>query len=149
MSRIALGVGAFLCITAFVIYPDPSPRVDASDLACTVTFGLSTQAVPNKPSEGSGVVTCDDGPSLRVHIAARGTGLDDATSMVGGASGTFTRVYSVAEVLGTFTDADVARTGTDDAQILSKDRVTLTLSGGNGHADLGSGVSEFVLTRAR
>src|SRR5579859_2762944 len=35
------------------------------------------------------------------------------------------------------------------AQIPSKGRVTLTLSGGNGHLDLGSGVSEFVLTRAR
>jgi len=147
MSRVALGVAAFLGVTAFVIYPDPAPAIDGGDFACTMQFGLSKSVQSGSRSEGSGIVRCDGRATLRVDIVASGAHLHDATSVVDGASGTFTRVHNVAELFGSFTDTDVARVDGDTAQILHKGGVTLTLSGGNEHVDLGSGVSELVLTR--
>ena len=146
MSRIALGFGLILGAFAFAIYPDPAPA--AKDLACTMQFGLSTWVAPGKPSEGSGVVDCGGGATLRVRIVARGARLHDATSHVDGASGIFTGIRSVGEIPGAYTDADAGR-ATDDAQILSKGRATLALTGGNAHLDLGTGLGEVVLTRSR
>lgn len=149
MSRIALGVGVMLGVTAFAIYPDPAPAVDARDLACTMKFDLSTWAVPDKPSEGSGIVTCESGATLRVRIVAKGAHLHDATSMVDGASGAFTGVRRITDILGAYADADTERAVTEDAQILSKGSVMLAIAGGNKHVDLGTGLGEFIVTPSR
>jgi len=149
MSRIALGFGTFLGVVAFMIYPDPAPAGDAGVLGCTIKFGLSTWAVPGKKFEGSGVVDCENGATLRVRIVANGARLRYATSMVDDASGTFTGVHSVTEILGTYTDADKERAATDEAQILSKGSVMLALTGGNENIDLGAGLGEFILTRSQ
>lgn len=149
MSRIALSVGAFLGVTAFVIYPeDPSRRIDPGNLACTMKFGLSTWTQANKPSEGSGVVSCESGATLAVRIVATGSRLHETTSTVAGAAGTFSRLHSVAEVFGSFTRADYGPAADEHTQVLRKGRVTLTLCGGNERCELGTGLSEFVLTRA-
>jgi len=129
MSRIALGVAVFLAVTTFVIYPPP-PTIHPNDLVCTMTFDLSTWFVPSKSSERRGVVDCGDGATLRVRIVTSGARPHDATSMVDGASGTFTSVHSVAEFLGSLADADAERALADDAQVPSKGSETLTLSGG-------------------
>jgi len=148
MSHIALGVAAFLAVTAFVIYPRP-PEVNSNDLSCTMTFDLSTSTTSRNSTGDRGVVYWGDCATLRVSIVASHTRLNDAAPTTDDAQGAFINGHSIAEILGTFTVDDAQHTDTNDAQVLSKSRVTFTPSGSKDYPALDTGPSEFLLSRGR
>jgi|SRR5579859_5751050 len=145
MSRIALGAAVFLGVTAFVIYPRP-PQAHSRNVACTMTFDLSTSTMSRKSMESSGVVYWGDCATLRVSIVASQTRLHDA---VPPADGAITNAHSIGEMLGTFTVADAEQADTPAAPFLSKRRATLAPSSGKDDAALDTGPSEFLLSRGR
>ena len=111
-------------------------------------FSLSGWSVLSRHSEGSGIVTCENGGLLRVRIAATGAGLASGKAHIDGATGVFTDVHSVREIFGAYTEAAGSERGlSGNAQVLSKGGIFLSLSGRAAGIDLGLGVGEFVLTR--
>lgn len=151
VSYAAFIAGTLLGIGAFVIYPDEPKSQRPPDLVCTLRFSLSAWSFIGKHSEGSGVVTCVGGETARVRIVARGAGLSSGNSHVDGASGKFTDVHDLAEILGTYTDDTACRQTArcPDAQVLRNGDVLLALSGSNKDVDLTMGLGEFTLTRGR
>ena len=119
------------------------------DLDCKLKFSLSTWSAIYKHSEGSGVVTCDNGESMHVRIVAKGVGVTVGKSRVDGGTGRFSDVYSLGDVFGSYAQAEahagVVKSGT--AQVLTKGEVSLALAGAGEGVDLGIDIGEFTLSR--
>ena len=148
MSRTAT-LAALVLACAFFTCPRSAGAAGAPDLGCSLRFSLSTWSTLQRHSEGSGIVTCENGDVLRVRIVATGAGLASSQSFVDGGSGTFADVHSLGEIFGVYAEAtEGARVRTSAAQVLSKGPVSLALAGRGHGVDLGVGISEFILTRS-
>lgn len=123
----------------------------SAELDCKLQFSLSTWSAVYKHSEGSGIVTCEDGKSMRVNIVAKGVGLTVGKSHVDGGTGRFSDVHRLTDVFGSYAQAEahagMVKSGT--AQVLTKGPVSLALAGAGEGVDLGIDVGEFTLTRAK
>ena len=147
-------IRALLAITTIALGSSAayaSSSRDSRDLDCKLQFSLSTWSAIFKHSEGSGVVTCEDGKSMRVRIVAKGVGLTVGKSRVDGGTGRFSDVHRLTDVFGSYAQAEahagMVKSGT--AQVLTKGEVSLALAGAGEGVDLGIDVGEFTLTRAR
>jgi len=139
----ALGTVAF--------YPGHARAESSAELDCKLQFSLSTWSVIYKHSEGSGIVTCENGKSMRVTIAAKGAGLTVGKSHVDNGTGRFSDIHSISDVLGDYAQAEahagVVKSGT--AQVLTKGTVSLALAGNGEGVDLGVDIGKFTLTHAK
>ena len=122
-----------------------------AELDCKMHFSLTTWSAIYKHAEGSGVVKCENGSSMRVNITTKGAGLTVGKSHIDNGTGTFSDVHSIDDVLGSYAQGEahvgVVKSGT--AQLLTKGTVSLALAGSGEGVDIGIDVGEFVLTRAR
>ena len=143
-------LSALIAVATIAVYPGAA-RAEKADLDCKLQFSLSTWSAIYKHSEGSGVVTCDNGKSMRVNIVAKGAGLTVGKSHIDGGTGRFSDVYQLTDVFGSYAQAEahagVVKSGT--AQVLTKGPVSLALAGTGQGVDLGIDVGEFTLTRAK
>jgi len=146
ITRIA---SALIALGTIAVYPGLARADNSADLDCKLKFSLSTWSAIYKHSEGSGTVTCEDGKSMRVNIAARGAGLTVGKSHVDSGTGRFSDVHRMSDVLGSYAQAEahagVVKSGT--AQVLTKGTVSLALAGAGEGVDLGIDVGEFTLSR--
>ena len=149
MKRIARITSALIALGTIAVYPGYARADNSADLDCKLKFSLSTWSAIYKHSEGNGTVTCEDGKSMRVNIAARGAGLTVGKSHVDGGTGRFSDVHRMSDVLGSYAQAEahagVVKSGT--AQVLTKGSVSLALAGAGEGVDLGIDVGEFTLSR--
>jgi hypothetical protein len=122
-----------------------------AELDCKMHFSLTTWSAIYKHAEGSGVVKCENGSSMRVNITTKGAGLTVGKSHIDNGTGTFSDVHSIDDVLGSYAQGEahigVVKSGT--AQLLTKGTVSLALAGSGEGVDIGVDVGEFVLTRAK
>jgi len=122
-----------------------------ADLDCKLRFSLSTWSAIYKHSEGTGVVTCENGASIPVKIEAKGIGLTAGKSRIDNGTGRFTDVRTIADVLGKYAQgeahAGVVKSGS--AQVLTKGTVSLALAGAGEGIDIGIDVGEFNLMPAK
>jgi len=143
-------LGALVAVSIVGFYPANAKSASA-ELDCKLQFSLTTWSAIYKHSEGSGIVTCENGKSMRVSIAAKGVGLTVGKSHVDGGTGRFSDVHQLSDVFGSYAQAEahagVVKSGT--AQVLTKGAVSLALAGSGEGVDLGVDVGEFTLTRAR
>ena len=143
-------LSAFVAVASMAAFGGAAIAKPA-ELDCKLQFSLSTWSAIYKHSEGSGVVTCDDGKSMRVSIVAKGVGLTVGKSHVDGGTGRFSDVHKMTDVFGSYAQAEahagVVKSGT--AQVLTKGPVSLALAGAGEGVDLGIDVGEFTLTRAK
>jgi hypothetical protein len=147
-------LSALVAVTAIALYPGAAHAAHtekSGDLDCKLQFSLSTWSAIFKHSEGSGVVTCENGNSMRVSIAAKGVGLTVGKSHIDGGTGRFSDVHQLTDVFGSYAQAEahagVVKSGT--AQVLTKGEVSLALAGTGEGVDLGVDIGEFTLTRAK
>lgn len=149
MKRTLITASALVAFTAIALCPSQSRAEHSADLDCKLKFSLSTWSVIYKHSEGSGIVTCENGKSMRVRIVAKGAGLTVGKSHVDGGTGRFSDVHGMSEILGSYAQAEahagVVKSGT--AQVLTKGTVSLALAGAGEGVDLGIDVGEFTLSR--
>lgn len=122
-----------------------------ANLDCKMKFSLTGWSAIYKHAEGSGVVTCENGQSMRVHLEAKGGGLTVGKSHIDNGTGHFTDVHSIGEVLGNYAEgeahAGIVKSGT--AQVLTKGTVSLALAGAGEGVDIGIAVGELKLTPAQ
>ncbi|MFK2932702.1 hypothetical protein ISP14_18140 [Dyella agri] len=133
------------------VHPGLARAQHPADLGCKMQFSLSTWSLIYKQSEGHGLVTCNNGQSMHVKIVARGGGLTVGKSHIDDGTGRFTDVHSISEILGHYGDAEVhAGAGkASEAQVLTKGKVSLALSGTGEGIDLGVDIGEVTLSRAK
>lgn len=119
----------------------------ARDISCRMTYSLKGWSLFYQTARGSGVVTCDNGQSLRVSIETKGGGLTIGKSEIRDGRGRFAGVRDIREVLGAYATAE-AHAGvvrSSAAQVLVKGNVTLALAGTGEGWDLGIAFGKFVI----
>jgi len=149
MNRFLSTAGALALVSSIGVHS--AHATSSAQLDCKLTFSLSTWSAIYKHAEGAGVVSCENGRSMRVKISAKGAGLTVGKSHVDKGTGRFSDVHQIGEVLGSYAEAEAhagaVKSGT--AQVLTKGTVSLALAGAGEGVDLGIDVGEFTLTRIR
>lgn len=151
MTSTTMRLGALLAIGTIALGCSAAYASGSADLDCKLKFSLSTWSAIYKHSEGSGIVTCEDGKSMHVRIVAKGVGITVGKSHVDGGTGRFSDVHRLTDVFGSYAQAEAhagaVKSGT--AQVLTKGEVSLALAGAGEGVDLGIDVGELTLTRSR
>ncbi|MGN6313126.1 MAG: hypothetical protein ACTHMO_05115 [Rhodanobacteraceae bacterium] len=121
-----------------------------ADLDCKMSFSVSGWSAIYKRADGHGVVTCENGESMPVHIRVRGGGLTAGKWRIDNGSGTFTDVHRITDVLGDYAqgEANIGAVKAGTAQVLTKGTVSLALAGVGQGIDLGLSGAKFTISRA-
>jgi hypothetical protein len=124
-------------------------RAAEANLDCKLKFSLTGWSAIYKHAEGSGVVTCENGQTMRVKLEAKGGGLTVGKSHIDNGTGHFTDVHNIGEVLGSYAEgeahAGIVKSGT--AQVLTKGTVSLALAGAGEGVDIGIAVGDLKITQ--
>lgn len=119
----------------------------AGPITCKLSFNLSGWSIFYKTASGSGVVSCDNGQTMPVHIRAKGGGLTVGKSRIENGSGEFSGVYTINDVLGTYasSEAHAGASKSAKAMAMTKGSVSLALAGKGQGWDLGIAFGKFVI----
>lgn len=144
----ALLGAALLGVVALAVAPHVSAQ--QADLDCKMSFSVSGWSAIYKRADGHGVVTCENGESMPVHIRVRGGGLTAGKWRIDNGSGTFTDVHRITDVLGDYAqgEANIGAVKAGTAQVLTKGTVSLALAGVGQGIDLGLSGAKFTISRA-
>lgn len=136
-SLFAGAMGAFLVL----------PAQAAGQVDCRLDFSVSGWSVFYKTSSGTGTVSCDNGQKLAVKITAKGGGLSFGKSRIDNGVGEFSGITDIREVLGTYAtvEAHAGAVKSSKAQVMTKDDVSLALSGTGEGWDIGVAFGNFVI----
>jgi hypothetical protein len=123
---------------------------DTAELDCKLKFSLTGWSLIYKHSEGTGVVSCANGKSMRVNVEAHGGGITVGKSHIDNGTGKFTDVRKIEDVLGTYAqgDASLGAVKSGTAQVLTKGTVSLALAGAGEGVDIGVSIGGFSITPA-
>jgi hypothetical protein len=118
---------------------------------CRMKYDLKGWSVFYKTAKGSGVITCDNGQSMKVRLEAKGGGISFGKSEIIGGTGRFTEVRGIEELLGSYvqSEAHAGAGKSADAQALTKGEVSLSLAGTGRGVDVGFAFGKFTIQRAR
>ncbi|GAB3362249.1 hypothetical protein GCM10027431_00160 [Lysobacter rhizosphaerae] len=124
-----------------------TPAFASGPITCTLSFDLAGWSVFYETATGSGLVSCDDGQTLPVHIRAKGGGLTVGKSRIEGGHGEFSGVYTIKDVLGTYASSEVhaGASRSAKAMAMTKGSVSMTLAGKGKGWDLGVAFGKFVI----
>ncbi len=118
---------------------------------CDMSFNLKGWSAIYKHSEGTGVITCNNGKSYPVTIVANGGGLTVGKSQIDSGKGKFSDVTDVSELFGSYAQGDASagavKSGT--AQVMTKGTVSLALAGAGEGVELGISFGKFTINRAK
>ena len=123
----------------------------AAELDCKMTFNLKGWSAIYKHSSGNGVVTCNNGQSMRIKITANGGGLTAGKTRIDNGTGKFSDVHNINDVLGAYVqgEATAAAGKSGTAQVLTKGTVSLALAGTGEGIALGVSVGRFEISKAK
>lgn len=130
-----------------------SARANAAqaNLDCKLRFSLTGWSAIYKHAQGSGVVTCENGRSMRVAIEAKGGGLTAGKWRIDDGAGRFSDVHAIDDVLGSYVDGEahigVVKSGA--VHLLTKGTVSLALAGAGHGVDIGIDIGKFNLKRVK
>jgi len=120
-----------------------------ADLDCKLHYSLHGWSLVYKHTTGDGTVTCSNGQTMRVHVAAKAIGITAGKWRIDNGTGSFTDVHNIHDVLGDYAQASanagVVKSG--EAQVLSKGPVSLALAGNGEGVNLGVDVGKFTISR--
>lgn len=135
---------------ALAIAATPTASAGGANLDCKLRYDLHGWSLIYKHTTGTGTVTCENGQSMRVNVAAKAVGITAGKWRIDNGKGTFTDVHTISDVLGDYAQASanagVVKSG--EAQVLTKGPVSLALGGGGEGVNLGVDVGKFSITRA-
>ena len=100
-------------------------------------------------ADGTGTITCNNGQTVAVKLAARGGGLTAGKSTIRDGTGDFSGVQSIDDLFGNYVSAE-AHAGavkSSKAQAMTKGEVSLALAGVGEGWDLGIAFGKFSIKR--
>lgn len=118
--------------------------------SCKMDFTLTGWSVFYKSASGQGTVTCDNGQTMDVVLDAVGGGLTFGAYKINDGHGNFTGVSDISQILGSYAKA-TAHAGavkSSHAAVMTKNNVTLTLTGTGNGWNIGVGFEGFQIKRA-
>lgn len=123
------------------------PAWASGPITCKLSFNLSGWSIFYKTATGNGMVTCDNGQSMPVHISAKGGGLTVGKSKIENGTGEFSGVFTINDVLGTYASSEAHAGASKSAQAMAmtKGSVSLALAGKGTGWDLGVAFGKFVI----
>ena len=139
----------FLSVLALVGSFNIGGTAQAADLECRLKFTMSGWSAFYKRADGTGTITCKNGQSMAVKLAARGGGLSAGKSTIRDGHGEFAGVHNIEDVLGSYASAE-AHAGavkSTKAQVVTKGEVTLALTGTGRGWDLGVAFGKLTIKR--
>src|SRR5262245_54938506 len=92
----------FLLALALVGCSTLGSTAQAADVSCKLKFTMSGWSAFYKRADGTGTVTCNNGQSMAVKLAARGGGLTAGKSTIRDGVGDFSGVQTINDVLGSY-----------------------------------------------
>ena len=140
----------FLSVLALVGSFNIGGTAQAADLECRLKFTMSGWSAFYKRADGTGTITCKNGQSMAVKLAARGGGLSAGKSTIRDGHGEFAGVHNIEDVLGSYASAE-AHAGavkSSKAQAMTKGEVSLALSGTGDGWDLGIAFGKFTIKKS-
>ena len=149
MTAIKTGFAAVGLALAIAAVAAPKAEAAEANLDCTMRFSLTSWSAIYKHAEGSGVVTCENGQSMRVKISAKGGGLTVGKAHIDDGKGEFTDVHKMSDILGTYAqgEATAAAGKSATAQVLTKGTVSLALAGTGEGVNLGISFGGFTISK--
>ncbi len=150
MTAIKKGFAAVGLALAIAAVAAPKAEAAEANLDCSMRFSLTGWSVIYKHAEGTGVVTCENGQSMRVKISAKGGGLTVGKAHIEDGKGEFTDVHKMSDILGTYAqgEATAAAGKSATAQVLTKGNVSLALAGTGEGVNLGISFGGFTISKA-
>jgi len=123
------------------------PAHAGGPITCKLAFDLSGWSIFYKTASGAGMVTCDNGQSMPVHIRAKGGGLTVGKSKIENGTGEFSGVFNINDVLGTYasSEAHAGISKSAKAMAMTKGSVSLALAGKGQGWDVGVAFGKFVI----
>lgn len=120
------------------------------NLDCSLAFTSSEWSAVYASAVGEGTVTCKDGTSMPVTIAAKGIGITAGKWKISDGRGTFTQVARIEDVLGSYlaVEGDIGLVKAGTAGAMTKGKVSLVLAGKGAGFDAGIAVSRFKIERS-
>ena len=151
MNHRYLAVAGAVVALALVAGAPRAAQAAEANLDCPLKFSLTGWAAIYKRADGHGVVSCENGKSMRVNISAKGGGLTIGKSHIDNGTGKFTDVHRIQDVLGTYAqgDASIGAGKAGTAQVLTKGTVSLALAGAGEGVDIGISFGGFTISRAK
>jgi hypothetical protein len=121
----------------------------AAAIDCELKFSMSGWSIFYKRADGTGTITCNNGQSMGVKLAARGGGLTAGKSTIRNGVGEFSGVQSIDDVLGSYASAEAHAGAVKSAkgQVVTKGEVSLALTGTGDGWDLGVAFGKFTIKR--
>lgn len=128
-----------------------APARAAEKLDCEMRFSLKGWSALYKHSEGSGMITCNNGKSYPVNIVAVGGGLTVGKQEVDDGLAKFSEVNKVSELYGGWAqgEATAGLVKGGSAQVMTKGNVSMALSGVGGGVSLGISFGKFTISPAK
>lgn len=119
-----------------------------AEMKCDMDFSLHSWSAFYKSGKGSGNVTCDNGKKARVTIRTHGGGITFGKSSIKG-HGEFKNVENISDIYGSYASAGghAGVVKSASAQSLSKDDITLDISGHGTGVDLGFDFGSFKISK--
>lgn len=138
---------ALLALAAGLTLSVPAQAVDYTK--CEMTFSLDGWSIFYKRADGQGTITCDNGQTARVTIAARGGGLTAGKSKIREGKGQFSEVEDISEVFGSYAQARATAGAVKSAEAtaMTKGEVSLALAGKGTGWELGVSFGKFTITK--
>jgi hypothetical protein len=122
-----------------------------ADLSCKMSFKLAGWSAIYKTYSGHGLVSCNDGSSLKVKLSSAGAGLTAGKSSIDDGHGDFTGVKNIRDVLGDYAAGGAGAGAIKSASgtVLTKGEVSLAIGGTGRGWDLGVDLDKFSISEEK
>ena len=143
MHRLIIPAAIAACLLA-------APAVQAKDIHCTLKYNMQGGGAFYKRSTGDGVISCDNGQSMKVNIESKGGGLTFGSSKIVDGMGKFSPVFDIDNLIGGYATAEANAGGGEasKAQVVTKGSISLALTGKGSGRTLGVSFGSFIITKA-
>jgi len=125
--------------------------VAAAQTKCELTYSLRGWSAIYKTATGEGVIRCDNGQSVPVAIHVEGGGITFGKTEVKNATGKFSEVGKIDDLLGSYAaaEAEAGAVKSAEAQALTKGEVSLALAGTGSGWSLGVSGAKFTISKKK
>jgi hypothetical protein len=132
---------------AMLLVAAAAPAASAST-KCTMRFTLKEWSAFYKKADGRGTITCDNGQTAEVTLDAKGGGLSAGKGEIRDGKGTFSDVFDIKELFGSYVQAEASAGAVKSAGVtgLTKGQVSLGLEGKGTGWELGVSFGKFTIT---
>ena len=126
--------------------------VQAAGLSCTLAYDMAGGGVFYKHSTGQGVVTCNNGQTLKIAIESKGGGLTFGSSKIEDGVGKFSGVHDIGDILGGYATAEANAghsSAASKAQVVTKGSISLALTGKGSGRTIGVSFGSFIISQRK